>query len=182
MTFPRCVKFIILPLFLLGILLVGCRSHAPSKNIGDEERKKLFEEVFGPNNPIMMTEQDIQISEAVFMRMFSEGSGLFLNDKHRYNRYIRIGNRTPDEFLDELIETLRKNTDFDILPNEGDGGEWGGKFPLYSINSIELLDDNTAKVWCAITWGGLASRGYIYELRYANSRWWVVAVTSTWMS
>lgn len=123
-----------------------------------------------PNN---QEQENLDICEVVFRYQFKHNASVVQQNANAY--FILIFKQDPpDKFLARFTDNtppVRKGSDFAI-----------GKGLVFSIGSINRIDENTAQVYGGFYEAGLSSSGNLYTVVRKNGKWVVAKDEMQWMS
>jgi hypothetical protein len=118
-------------------------------------------------------QENLDICEAVFRYQFKHNASFAQQNADAY--FIMIFKQDPsDTFLARFAGNtppVRKGSDFVI-----------GKGLVFSIGSINRIDENTAQVYGGIYEAGLSSSGNLYTVVRKSGKWLVAKDEMQWIS
>ena len=148
-------------------LFIGC-----SKQQGTELQTQDQQNIKG-SQPKNEEQENLDICEAVFRYQFKHNTSGAQQNADAY--FIMIFKQDPpDKFLTRFsgnLPPVRKGSDFTI-----------GKGLVFSIGSIDRVDENTAQVYGGFYEAGLSSSGNLYTVVRKNSKWVVARDEMQWIS
>ena len=123
--------------------------------------------------PKIVEIEDFEICEAVFRYQFKHNASAAQQNADAY--FIMIFKQDPsDKFIARFtgnIPPVKKGSNFAI-----------GRGLVFSIESIDRIDENTAQVYGGIYEAGLSSTGNLYTVVRKSGKWVVVKDEMQWIS